>query len=331
MLKSTFLKVIPSLFKGSQDNIIPQSNEQYQEKLGTMTDQSSVKTIKHVIHSYNITHLRYKLRVADAILEQHKNKNNIVFCGRKRDKVLLDRFLGKLGYQIDVIDNYGHDHTNEQNDIKKVLIVSDGVDVSFLKGKIENVLHFDMPPKPSDYLTRLMMIFGTSEEDAKPCESHLIATMREFAALQILQQNYQFEIQEVKLEEFSSLNADVGFDPNAHEAQFYQNQHHQAPHLQNPFHQMPSYENNMAPNRQYPDKPYSREMPREISRDTHSQDIHSRDIQPTESFPRDISHKDNQLNDPYSRNAFPRVFEPIKDAEQKGFEEEPPAFFKKKT
>jgi len=245
MFKSTFLKVIPSLFKGRQDNKISTTDEQYQEKLGTMTDQSSVKTINHVVHSYNITHLRYKLRVADAILEQHKNKNNIVFCGRKRDKVLLDRFLGKLGYYIDVIDNYGHDHTNEQNDIKKVLIVSDGVDVSFLKGKIENVLHFDMPPKPSDYLTRLMMIFGTTEPDAKAGESHLIATMREFAALQILQKNYQFEIQEIKLEEFANLNADVGFDPNAYEAEYHQVAHHQ-----NSFHQMPSYQNNVVPTRQ---------------------------------------------------------------------------------
>jgi hypothetical protein len=310
MFKSTFLKVIPSLFKRYHDNIISITDEQYQEKLGTMTDQSSVKTIKHVIHSYNITHLRYKLRVADAILEQHKNKNNIVFCGRKRDKVLLDRFLGKLGYQIDVIDNYGQDHGSEQGDTKRVLIVSDGVDISFLKGKIENVLHFDMPPKPSDYLTRLMMIFGTSETEVKSSESHLIATMREFAALQILQQNYQFEIQEVKLEEFSSLNTDMGFDPNFHETHYPQ-----APHLQNPFHQIPSYENNIMPNHQYPDKPYSREIPKETQKDV---------------YMGNVSHKEHYTNDPYSRNAFPRVFEPIKDPEQKGFEEEPPAFFKKK-
>lgn len=304
MFKSTLLKVIPSLFKGPQDNKISIENEQYQEKLGAMTDQSFVKTINHVIHSYNITHLRYKLRIADAILEQHKDKNTIVFCGRKRDKVLLDRFLGKLGYQTDVIDHYRNNLTDIHFDTPKVFIVTDGVDVSFLKEKVNYILHFDMPLKPSDYLTRLIMIFGTSEAtDIKSSESHLIATMREFSALQILQENYHFESQEIKLEAFPNLNLDVNLDSNSYDIQLNQTLHNQ----------IPTYENSITAH-QYYNKPY----PKEISSEP-----------PKETFLTDVST--HYINDTHPKCALPHSFESIKNAEQKGFEEEPPAFFKKKS
>lgn len=205
MFKSNLFKVIPSFFKGEEENNSnAKPNEFYEKKLDNK-ESSPLDMIKHITQSYNLTHLRYKLRAADVVLAQLHSAKTLVFCSRKRDKVLLDRFLSKLGYKIEVIDNYAQNtqpvEQVEGEAEKQIIITSDGVDVSFLRGQVDAVLHFDMPPKPSDYLTRLVMVFGSESDERKPAKSHLIATMREFSALQILQSNYPFDVEELKFDD----------------------------------------------------------------------------------------------------------------------------------
>ena len=245
MFKSNSLKVTPSF---SQDDTTNLTNNILKN---TDTESSPIHMIEHVLQSYNLTHLRYKLRAADVVLSQMEGQKILVFCSRKRDKVLLDRFLSKNGYNIQHIEAQSPENAsaenampndaentiqnvNQHND-KQIFIVNDGTDITSLRGQIDSVLHFDIPPKPSDYLARLVMIFGSEQQEAKNPKSHLIATMREFSNLQILQNNYSFQLQEIKFDEDLLPNEDNNHYDAAQHDDFSQD------HLRT---EQPSYQQN---------------------------------------------------------------------------------------
>lgn len=213
MFKSNSLNPTPEIFKNeNQIEVIENQSE------------SPIALIRDVAHNYTLTHLRHKLRAADLLLNQLGPKKTLIYCSRKRDKVLLDRFLAKAGHEVSLLDNFGQNVGQVKDNIEEksqfILIASDGINLIALRNHFNAVIHFDMPARPVEYLARLIMVFGISDDKAFSKESHIIATSREFSVLQILQNNYSFELKENVFAELSqdipSHELDLGLQEISH-------------------------------------------------------------------------------------------------------------------
>lgn len=125
-------------------------------------------------HLFSQIHLRHKLKLAQTLLENYNNIPLIVFCSRKRDKFLLHKYLIKAGINAGLAAETPQQTSPQMN----ILITSDTCQYQQCKGQVKGIVHFDIPPRLSDYANRLTL-FGVSDENI----SHAIVTLREVAML----------------------------------------------------------------------------------------------------------------------------------------------------
>lgn len=154
------------------DNQFPPTPPQEQQKAGTQ-----VQNIVSANHLFSQIHLRHKLKLAQTLLENYAGSSFLVFCGRKRDKFLLHKYLLKAGMKAHLAAGPNENSTAE--DSAPIIISSDDCQFQNYKGKIAGVIHFDIPQKISSYANRINVL-----NEGKENISHAIVTQREVSMLE---------------------------------------------------------------------------------------------------------------------------------------------------